>query len=50
MFDRHRYPESAILSFLFVSSILVSYSSDYDTAADATETSSYISAKGYQSR
>ncbi|KAI1901977.1 hypothetical protein AGOR_G00039980 [Albula goreensis] len=28
----------------------LSYSSDYDTAADATETSSYISAKGYQSR
>ncbi|XP_067109219.1 obscurin [Osmerus mordax] len=28
----------------------VSCSSDYDTAADATETSSYISAKGYQSR
>ncbi|XP_027146333.1 obscurin isoform X3 [Larimichthys crocea] len=28
----------------------VSCSSDYDTAADATETSSYISAKGYMSR
>ncbi|XP_053740014.1 obscurin isoform X13 [Synchiropus splendidus] len=28
----------------------VSCSSDYDTAADATETSSYISAKGYLSR
>ncbi|XP_061109724.1 obscurin isoform X43 [Conger conger] len=28
----------------------VSCSSDYDTAADATETSSYISAKGYISR
>ncbi|KAM6948963.1 obscurin [Aplochiton taeniatus] len=27
----------------------LSCSSDYDTAADATETSSYISAKGYQS-
>ncbi|KAM8728678.1 obscurin isoform 2-T2 [Acanthopagrus schlegelii] len=28
----------------------VSCSSDYDTAADATETSSYVSAKGYMSR
>ncbi|XP_069047286.1 obscurin isoform X21 [Lepisosteus oculatus] len=28
----------------------VSCSSDYDTAADATETSSYVSAKGYLSR
>ncbi|XP_056149779.1 obscurin-like [Lampris incognitus] len=28
----------------------VSCSSDYDTAADATETSSYVSAKGYVSR
>ncbi|KAG7455294.1 hypothetical protein MATL_G00255020 [Megalops atlanticus] len=28
----------------------LSCSSDYDTAADATETSSYISAKGYMSR
>ncbi|XP_068459615.1 obscurin isoform X1 [Clinocottus analis] len=28
----------------------MSCSSDYDTAADATETSSYISAKGYMSR
>ncbi|XP_034146064.1 obscurin isoform X5 [Esox lucius] len=28
----------------------ISCSSDYDTAADATETSSYISAKGYMSR
>nr|XP_029479284.1 LOW QUALITY PROTEIN: obscurin-like [Oncorhynchus nerka] len=28
----------------------MSYSSDYDTAADATETGSYISAKGYMSR
>ncbi|KAM7400475.1 hypothetical protein PAMA_004929 [Pampus argenteus] len=28
----------------------ISCSSDYDTAADATETSSYVSAKGYMSR
>lgn len=28
----------------------MSCSSDYDTAADATETSSYVSAKGYISR
>lgn len=39
-------PEAAV-SGSFVS---VSCSSDYDTAADATETSSYVSAIGYVSR
>ncbi|XP_077101369.1 obscurin isoform X7 [Siphateles boraxobius] len=33
----------------FMSGTTVSCSSDYDTAADATETSSYVSAKGYVS-